>query len=44
VEGRSNTNTSITICTYKYIPKIFPKVVVLEESKEGGKEGKNDRK
>jgi hypothetical protein len=29
---------------YKYLQNMFPKMRLLEETKEGGKEGKNDRK
>jgi hypothetical protein len=43
VENRSNTNTSINIYTFKYIQNLFPKVGLLEETKRGGKEEKNDR-
>jgi hypothetical protein len=43
VEGRPNTNTSIIRYTYKYIQNMFPKVGLEEETKEGGKEEKNDR-
>jgi hypothetical protein len=44
VEHISNTNTSIIFYTYKYIQTLFPKVGLLEETKEGGKEENIDRK
>jgi hypothetical protein len=44
VENRSNTSTSIIIYTCKNIQNMFPKVGLLEETKGGGKEEKNDRK
>jgi hypothetical protein len=43
VEDRSNTNTSFIIYTFKYIQNMFPKVELLEETKGGGKEEKNDK-
>jgi hypothetical protein len=36
-ENRSNRNTSIIIPTYKYIQIIFPKVVLLKETKGEGR-------
>jgi hypothetical protein len=39
---RANTNTSIIIYTYKHIQNMFVKVGLLEETKGGGKEEKND--
>jgi hypothetical protein len=42
VEDRCNINISIIIYTYKHILNIFPKVGLLEETKEGGKEEKNN--
>jgi hypothetical protein len=44
VEDRSNTNSSNIIYTYKYIQSMFPKMVLLEETKGGRKVGKNGRK
>jgi hypothetical protein len=43
MEVGSKTNTSLTLYTCKYILNIFPKVGLLKETKEGGKEKKNDR-
>jgi hypothetical protein len=40
---RSNTNTSFIIYTYKYIPNMFPKARLLEETKGGEKEENKDR-
>jgi hypothetical protein len=43
VEDRYNKNTSIIIYTYEYIQDMFPKVGLLEETKGGEKDEKNDR-
>jgi hypothetical protein len=42
VEDRANTNTSITIYTYKNIQNLFPKSGAVRGAKGGGKEEKND--
>jgi hypothetical protein len=39
VEESFNTSTGIIIYTYKYIENVFPQVGLLEETKEGEKEG-----
>jgi hypothetical protein len=40
VEDKFN-KTSIIICTYEYLQKVFPKVELLEETKGRRKEEKN---
>jgi hypothetical protein len=48
VEYKPNTNTSNIIYnityTYKYIQNMYLKVGLVEEMKEGGKEGNRDSK
>jgi hypothetical protein len=42
VEYKPNTNISNIIYTYKYIQNMYPKVGLVVETKEGGKEEKNN--
>jgi hypothetical protein len=42
VEYRSNKNSRNITYTYKYMQNMFAKVGLVEETKEGGKEGKKD--
>jgi hypothetical protein len=44
VEYRPNTNASNIIYREKYIQNMYPKVALVEETKERGKKRKKDNK